>query len=51
MTVLLSLATYFLAYSNGAIATSLGFPVSTTHALRGALIGAGLIASLGISKE
>ncbi|TDU69371.1 PiT family inorganic phosphate transporter [Prosthecobacter fusiformis] len=31
----------------GSLATWLGFPVSTTHALTGALVGAGLIASPG----
>ncbi len=40
---LLSVATG--AALTGSLATWLGFPVSTTHALTGALIGAGLIAS------
>lgn len=33
------------------LATMIGFPISTTHALTGALVGAGLVASLAASQS
>jgi len=44
---LFPIAVAFAAGATVLLATKLGFPISTTHAIVGALIGAGLIASSG----